>query len=527
MSNQVDGSFKQFAKEFKQLCKKILKNIDKSVKSTKGITIYTIILGVISSILIFNLGFVTSGTIYNTGENIIYSITSTDSFDTSTVSANVNYSTVLSSNYSYRNWNSVSCNKQMMFVDGYNIYTADGYNTSGKFVLTKYDAKFKKESTNTFDYASYGSSIFKKEGWSDCTTFLYGNFAVSDDYYYLVLIGPDYGTAAKDTDKLSAPGIRILKMNKSLRVLKYYDISYSSIGATRPGGWSDMAIAISPDDSELSLSTGLDGFYDSYSTGVGTGSRHQIGLQLILDTSDMTLKKRSPIWVTHTLGQHVIYDGTDRIFLDAADASPTHGLLLTKVSGTNYSTSTNTQVKTNIISSYVYMNMNIGGVVASNDNYLTVYNTMDNTLSSSNGATHNSASTEIRDIRVLVTPKDSVSNGTIITLHDYISTKPTTLTKDEFTRTGGEPRITDIGNDRFLVMWYESIYNSGESFSYQTTCYMIIDGSGNVIQEVIKDNTMWLNTWVRPVYSEKNNTVYWFNDSTEGNRTFYSLKVRV
>lgn len=529
MDNELIKSFKDFGKEFSKLWKKIIKLVDNSVKSVRGKTIYSIFLGIISTVLIFNLGFVISQSLVTGVEEIVLSLNKTDSFTMTEVNSNVKYSSVLSANYSYRNWNNVSCNKQMMFVDGYNIYTADGYNTSGKFVLTKYNSKFNKKSTKTFDYASYGKSIYKKAGWSTDTTFLYGNFAVSDNYYYLVLVGPDYGSRAKDTDMLSAPAVRILKMNKSLKVVDYYDMSYTSMGATRPGGWSDLAIAVSPDGSELSFSTGFDGFYDSYASadGTGSGSRHQIGLQLIINTKDMTLKKKSPVWATHTLGQHVIYDGEDRIFIDAADASPCHGILLSKVSGDNFTITQNKQVTTPIISSYVYMNLNIGGVAASSNNYLTVYNTMDETLTSSLGATHNSVSTEIRDIRVLVTPKNRVSSGTVITLHDYLSTKETSFIKNDDTRSGGEPRIVDIGNDNFLVMWYETIWNSSESFSYQTTCYMVIDGDGNVVQEVIKDNTMWLNTYVTPVFNSKNNTVYWFNDSATGIRTFYELKVRV
>ncbi len=527
MYDNVDlvESFKEFGREFKKLWFSFLKNLDKSVKSIKGITIYTIILGIISAILIFNLGFVTSSTIYNTTEDIILSLSKTDTYETDIISADVNANTVLSANYSYRNWNTPGSNKQTMFVDGSYIYTVDGLNHTGEVVLTKYDTKFKKKSTKVFEFGNYGNKVFKSHKWD--TTFVYGNFVASDDYYYLVLLGPDYGGDIK-SDRLHAPALRVVKLTKSMKEVCNYDVSYYEMGATRPGGWSNVGIDVSPNGDELSISTGFDGFYDGYTDTGATGSRHQIGYQLILDTKKLELKKRSPIWVTHTLGQHVKYDGNDnRIFIDAADASPVHGLLLSKVSGDKFTVTRNTQVTTPNINHYVYMNMNIGGVEVSNNNYLSVFNIMDNTLNASNGATHNSASTEIRDIKVLVANKDNVTDAKIVTLYDYISTKPTPLTKDENTRTGGEPRILNIGKDRFLVMWYECIYNSGESFSYDTTCYMVIDGDGNIIQDVVKDNTMWMNTWAYPVYSSKNSTVYWFNDGVNGKRTFYSLKVRV
>ncbi len=527
MDNEVGfiDSFKDFGKEFKKAWTKFLKKLDKSVKSTLGITIYCIVLGTISAILIFNLGFVTSKTMFNTAQDIVYSISKTDSYYMDTISADVSNNSVLSANYSYRNWHGVSSNKQTMFIDGNYIYVVDGYNHSGKVVLTKYDTKFKRKSVDTFEYGNYGNKVFKKHGWD--TTFLYGNFVAADDYYYLTLIGPDYGNASK-SDRLNAPALRIIKLTKSMKEVCYYDVSYNQMGATRPAGWSNVAMAVSPNGKELSISTGFDGFYDSYASGEGTGSRHQIGYQLILDTKKLTLKKKSPVWATHTLGQHVIYDGNDtRVFIDACDASPVHGLLLSKVNGDNFSLSQNKQVTTPNINHYVYMNMNIGGVEISDNNYLAVYNIMDKTLTAANGGTHNSPSTEIRDIQVLVASKDNVNNAEIITLYDYTSTKPTPLTKDENTRTGGEPRILNIGKNKFLVMWYENIYNSGESFTYQTTCYMVIDGDGNVIQDVIKDDTMWMNTWSYPVYSSKNNTVYWFNDNTDKTRTFYSMKVRV
>ncbi len=513
MANKKDITFFDKVKtKFKQLIKKI----DKLLKNKKAYLTTLTLCGLISMILLFSVGNLIGG-----------AISPIDHYSKKIVELDASTNTTMGGFYAFRNWNS-GFDNQELYIDGGDLYVVDGNTYNGtKVLIERYTTSFKHKKTYEIEYKEYGYEVYNQFGWN--STFKYGNLLIGKKYNYLVLCGSDYWTQAITLDAINSPAIRVIKLSKRFKELEYVDVSYKTLAATRPGGWSKMAIAESEDGSEISISTGKDGYWDKYDGSGNYGSRHQIGVQLIIKTDDMSIYKRNPIWATHTLNQHVIYDGADRVFVDLNDASPVHGLLLTKISAEGDKLTQNKQVTTPNINHYVYMNMNIGGIAVSKDNYLTAYNIMD--VKSPN-PTHNSSATEIRDIKVLVSPKDSISSESYeVVVHDYTSHKAEDGNDKSVTPTGGQPYIVPLNKDNFMVIWHEYYWTGGESYSYITTCYTIIDGDGKIKQKVIKDNELWLNCWSVPRYDEKTNSVYWYVDKNNAEvgkvREFVSLKVKV
>ncbi len=496
------ASKKDFKTKFKSGFKKTLNFLDKSFKN-KLILLPTIgVLCLLSSLVVFNAG-------YLLGKSASY-MDFVEATDYTTYKSSVMNNSVPFQYYSEARFQSIH-------IDGNDMYIVDANTktklirstTTGSLVITKCDLNGKVKKAYELDYAALGLAIYedyKLDGFSS----RYGGFYFGQKYNYLVITGMDIGSDApinsviSKTDYANAPAYRIVKYNKNFKALDYLDIPYTANGnnITRPLGFATVSIDENSDGSEICVSSGKEGIGDNN----GAGTRHQQGLQFIIDTKTMTLK--SGIYqnfVSHSLNQYILYDGDDRLYIDMSDNGP-HGVVAFKQSADLKSKSRTILHTTPATSSYWLMYMNLGGIAIGKNNYLAAWSTMDNSS--------NSNPTGLRDIEVCVLSKN-LGSFVNITIEDY---------NTDATLTAGQPYLVPINNDKFVVLWQEYTYGSGTTF--KNTCYAVIDSNGTILKETTRDDSIVLNRWCIPTYCSKQNKVVWFTDSTSG-RTYHKLSVGV
>ncbi|HHX60048.1 MAG TPA: hypothetical protein GX707_04825 [Epulopiscium sp.] len=239
------------------------------------------------------------------------------------------------------------------------------------------------------------------------------------------------------------------------------------------------------------------------------GLNHQSQLTLIVDTSAMKvinqIGKFQRNHVSHSLDQYVLSDDGEHVLLDQGDGFP-RAIVLNKGDGDKYESVALFEIPGAIGANST--GVSVGGLEASQTNYLIAMNTIDHSLVSEYTSFEMvGLGEEQRDIMIATVPKDSLNNMAVkhIKLYQYIG-------KEE---SGSVPKLVKINENKLMVIWQE--FND---MGYKTDVkYVYIDSSGNPTGDIQTLKNAQLSR-VQPIVVD--HQVAWYSDD-RGVRTFWTI----
>ena len=213
------------------------------------------------------------------------------------------------------------------------------------------------------------------------------------------------------------------------------------------------------------------------------GLHHQANMSIVLDTEKMAVTHNNygisdtgTGYLSHSFNQFIAVDKSTNsiITADHGDAHP-RGIVVFKYSG---ALGTDKLLRPSHVEAFHFAGedgdndtyTSMGGIVVSDNNYLTVFSAADQSGSN--------LSEKARNIYVSVTPKNRFTTaGTkLIRLTDYT---------DKNVQSADTPHVTDIGNNRYLIMWNNAKTGYGYLLTYaDTVSYVIIDENGNKLSDI-------------------------------------------
>lgn len=207
-------------------------------------------------------------------------------------------------------------------------------------------------------------------------------------------------------------------------------------------------------------------------------------------------------YCSHSFNQFIDIQGTDIYTLDHGDAYP-RGLYLAKYAGKAGSTMGDPTAFQTVLSFPGEIGDNttktaLGGFAVSSSTCLIAYN--------------QAGSTTQRNVCLGTIGKDQIGSGSL---------SVTTLDTPDSTSTCGNPMLTELSGDRYLIRW--QMYTTGGKALKQTR-YVIVDAGGNKVSDV-KTVEAFLGDCIPDVSSD--DVVSWYTTGTANGSvsapTFYHL----
>ncbi|ONI39002.1 hypothetical protein AN639_09995 [Candidatus Epulonipiscium fishelsonii] len=303
---------------------------------------------------------------------------------------------------------------------------------------------------------------------------IFGGFTMNEDAYFVLS-----GENNLEEDK-SKEVLRLQKYNFSGEIIDTLNLTGSYAQYAKPFNFGDVAMDHNGDillihSGKLMFETPHDGL------------NHQCQMTIEIDTKNMIEKyplgETQDNHVSHSFNHFGDYDGDRPYAVDLGDAYP-RSVTLTKLSSTfDYSSP---QYKLLNIPGSVGDNttgVKIGGFEMASDTGIVVLNKYD--FGPNNDSTENR---NVRDISLLIFDKSSTSSKEI-KLTDYISKG----------NSAGTPRLVDMGDDRFMVMWSEYILEAGKTVD-EIFHYVEIDQYGKKQTGICSNEEAKLSSDALPVY---------------------------
>ena len=369
-------------------------------------------------------------------------------------------------------------------------------NNDGTFYV--FDKKYSNDNyiyIDTYDSKTYQLlSTQKVETELD----LFGGFYSGEKYNYIV-----FGQENREEND-NKEVIRIVKYDKQFNRIDECSIKGGESFTINPFYASTLRMA--ENENELTVHTSRERYLTD------DGLNHQSQLTIILDTDTMKTKNYLGEFqknhVGHSFNQFAQYDGDKLILVDHGDAYP-RSIVLNKESGSEF-----TEVDLFKIPGAIGANctgVTVGGFEISNDNYLVAINSIDhNKVTEYQHFAMIGLGLDERDI-ILLTCDKNTNSVKQIKFTDYINNN----------MLGSTPYLVKIGDNRFMLMWEEFIYNNKNAESNGMK-YVEIDGNGNKLTEIMHNKNFNLSSDCKPQVID--NKVVWYNNVEMG-RIFYSIDI--
>lgn len=369
-------------------------------------------------------------------------------------------------------------------------------NNDGTFYV--FDKKYSNDNyiyIDTYDSKTYQLlSTQKVETELD----LFGGFYSGEKYNYIV-----FGQENREEND-NKEVIRIVKYDKQFNRIDECSIKGGESFTINPFYASTLRMA--ENENELTVHTSRERYLTD------DGLNHQSQLTIILDTDTMKTKNYLGEFqknhVGHSFNQFAQYDGDKLILVDHGDAYP-RSIVLNKESGSEF-----TEVDLFKIPGAIGANctgVTVGGFEISNNNYLVAINSIDhNKVTEYQHFAMIGLGLDERDI-ILLTCDKNTNSVKQIKFTDYIDNN----------MLGSTPYLVKIGDNRFMLMWEEFIYNNKNAESNGIK-YVEIDGNGNKLTEIMHNKNFNLSSDCKPQIID--NQIVWYNNVEMG-RIFYSIDI--
>ncbi|ONI38432.1 hypothetical protein AN640_02505 [Candidatus Epulonipiscium fishelsonii] len=356
-------------------------------------------------------------------------------------------------------------NRSIFNVNGY-LYVSD--KIGDKIILKKYDVDLEIP------------KLLQEQILSLPEVEIFGGFSMTEDAYFIL-------SGNSNEEELS--DIEIIRLEK-------YDYSGKLIGTASMDA-TKATVAYPFDVSHVSIKQSGDTLF------VHSGKlmykekdnlNHQSQLTFAFNTADMTenysIEHYQSNHISHSFNQYADFDVEQAYIVDLGDAYP-RAVVLGKI---DPATGRRTLKKELIqIPGRVGDNttgVQIGGLEVASNTIITVINKYD--FGPNNDSTANRG---VRDISILVYDKTKEISKEI-KLTDYISKGNSASTA----------RLVDMGNDRFMVMWTEYIFDDRKMID-EVFHYVEIDQYGEKLTSIYNHESAKLSADALPLFI--NNKIVW------------------
>lgn len=369
------------------------------------------------------------------------------------------------------------------------------YEENGSLFRAEYDSK-----TNAVVIETYTRSFDVLSSVSVAAELpVFGGLHIGSDGNYVV-----YGQN-NFSDSNSLEVMRIVKYSKDWKRLN----SVSVYGANTYIPFEGGSLRMTESGSSLYIYTCHEMFL------TGDGLHHQANVMMIVDTDAMNITYNNcgisniaTGYASHSFNQFVAVDTLTNsvIAVDHGDAHPRSVVLFRYKNQAGLETLRAPEYISLIDiaggSGDNITGVSVGGLAVSLDNYITVFNSIDQ---------KKGLSETVRDVYVSVAPKNNFSSSAVknVKLTDYASSG----------YTSGSPVLTELGSGKYLIMWEEKSVTSFSAYTNKIA-YAIIDGNGNKLSDVrVSDGV--LSDCAPILFGQK---VIWY--ATDGSEPiFFSLNV--
>ena len=258
------------------------------------------------------------------------------------------------------------------------------------------------------------------------------------------------------------------------------------------------------------------------------GLKHQENMTIFFDPEKNIFKRvddgvdSTPVsgYTSHSFNQFIDIDKNGSLAtVDLGDASPARGVIFFDYSRKReykFGDMTLTGIYMNVLLKIYgnhgdnYTGVNVGSFKISENNYLVAGNTVEQNENFYNNKTYK--------VFLSVLPKDSNEAKNIF--FDY---KDYSKDKDYAGSRLYPPFLTDIGNNRFMLIWSEteikSIGENGEISRNDSVFYVVVDENGNKLSDIYEKNNVSLSDC--PPLVHDNKLIWYVTDSSLP--IFYSI----